>query len=103
MNTQMYFIMLHATPKGDNPESETCGGAYINYWVLARNLDEAIARASERVAAEGWDADEVVEAKESRRENYDAADPDSGLECFEEAAVEGDCVLLYTYPIEDEE
>lgn len=99
----MYFVMLHATPQRTNPESVTCGGAYISYWVRARDVDEAIARAHTRISEEGWEADEVHQVVQTRRENYDSEENAEELECFDEAVEYGEAITLYTYPIKDEQ
>lgn len=99
----IFIVEVHARPKPDNPESETCGGAYINCWIQASDLDAAVARAHARVSEEGWEADELLRATQTRRENYDPEENAEALESFDEALAYGEAIVLYTYPVEDEE
>ncbi len=48
MNKQvdMCYIMFEAKPLPDNPESEDCGGAYINVWVNSEDSSFAMERAN---------------------------------------------------------
>lgn len=99
----IYVVMVHAKPKPDNEESKTCGGAYINCWIQAADLDEAVARAHARASEEGWVADELHTANQVHREYYDPVEDAEELESFDEAVACGEAAILYTYPIEDEE
>lgn len=99
----IYFVMVHATPKPDNEESETCGGAYITCWIRASDLDEAVARAHARTSIEGWVADELHTAKQVHREYYDPVEDAETLESFDEAVAYGEAAVLHIHPIEDEE
>ena len=101
---KIYYFMIHAVPKEDNPESEECIGAYVNCWVKGLTHFTALKKAKKYIVSEGWTATNIEDAYITERERY-IGDPDSSqsLECYDEACEYGVSGIFYTYATENED
>ncbi len=99
----MYLVEIHALPSPaavlEDPE-----GAYVNCWIEAADLGEAVCRALAEIARAGWEPEAIRHGAIITREDY-AGDDDDGLEYFEQALIDKAVCVFYTYPAgsEDEE
>lgn len=48
----IYYIMIEAVPKSNNPESKEFGGAFVNCWVKSETKKDAIIRAEKYIDEE---------------------------------------------------
>lgn len=96
----MYLVEIHAVPL-DPTDVQEFGGAYVNCWIESPSLGEAVSRAMAEVEGAGWRPDEVRRAHLTTRESYTG--DDDGLEYYEQALIDQEVFVFYTYPIEDED
>ncbi len=101
MNKQvdMYYIMFEAKPLPDNPESEECGGAYINVWVNSEDSNFAMERAKNYIRNEGWEIIKVEDMFVTNSQRYE--DEPESLECFNEALEYGISALFHIWEKEN--
>lgn len=101
MNKQvyMYHIMFEAKPLPDNPESEDCGGSYINVWVNTEDSSFAMERAKKYIRNEGWEITKVEEMFVTNSQRYE--DEPESLECFNEALEYGISALFHIWAKEN--
>ncbi|OAB63283.1 hypothetical protein AY599_06670 [Leptolyngbya valderiana BDU 20041] len=97
----MYLIELHALP-GPAALLEDVGGAYVNCWIEAADLGQAVSRAIAEVEGGGWTPDVVRHGAIITREDY-AGDDDDGLEYFEQALIDKEVCVFHLYPAGSEE
>ena len=90
----IYYLMIEAVPNPDNPESEECKGAYINFWIKASTPEEALSLAKEYVDEENWSYVSTEDIGIARRALID--DPDS-LQCYNEACEYGLAAAFYVW------
>ena len=95
----VYYLMMEAVPKPDNPEGRELGGAYVNCWVKADSQTEAQARAKEYIEAENWACLQTEEVSPARREAY--LDEPESLACFDEAVERGISAVFYAWPLHE--
>ena len=100
---KIYYFMIHAVPKKDNPENEECIGAYVNCWVKRSTYLTALKEAKSYIDSEGWSATNIEEAYITERNRY-IDDPDSSqsLECYDLACEYGVAGIFYTYKTEED-
>lgn len=96
----MYLVEIHALP-GPDAALREFGGAYVNCWIEAPDLGEAVRRALAEVQDAGWDPQEVQHGALSSREDYTGED--DGLAYFEQALIDKEVCVFHIYPVEDEE
>lgn len=101
---KIYYFMIHAVPKKDNPESEEFIGAFVNCWVKGSTHLTALNEAEKYIDSEGWTATNIEDAYITERERY-IGDPDSieSLECYDAACDYGVAGIFYTYATEEDE
>jgi len=95
----IYYIMIEAVPRSDNPESRELGGAYINCWVKAATQKEALIKAREYVDWENWIFIKTEDVFIAQRHFY--FDEPASLECYDEACESGISAAFYTWPIDE--
>jgi len=100
MDTLCWFMFL-ARPEPSSPDYSSIGGAFINAWVA--HADEAIAEqiARDAIADEQWRVERVQEWSFVTRQTYKEL-PES-LEHFEQAVVDGHCLVFHLWPPEGED
>ena len=95
----VYFLMIEAVPKPDNPEGMDIGGAYVNCWVKAVSLKAAEKKAREYIDAENWAYMKTEEAFIPDRRSY-IDEPDS-LSSYDAAYKNGISAIFYTWPLHE--
>ena len=100
MDTLCWFMFL-ARPEPSSPDYSSISGAFINAWVA--HADEAIAEqiARDAIADEQWRVERVQEWSFVTRQTYKEL-PES-LEHFEQAVVDGHCLVFHLWPPEGED
>lgn len=96
----MYLIQIHALP-GRDAALQEFGNAYVNCWIEAPDLGEAVCRALAEVEGAGWHPDEICRGFLTTREAYTG--DDDGLEYFEQALIDKEVCVFYTYPVGGED
>ena len=95
----MYFVVIEAEPSKDSEASLKYGGAHVACWA---NVDDGtIARriACSLVVKSGWRVRKVVELKRISADVYSPGD--DGLEYFNQALIDHEVCVFYTFPRED--
>jgi hypothetical protein len=95
-----HFIQFEGFPDADNAEHAEFGGAFINCWVRAPSLDEALAIAAADIEATGWTIGEPLEAYTIERADY-TDDQQAAIERFDQAQIDGEVYEYNTYPLDD--
>jgi hypothetical protein len=96
----IHFLTYHAKPTEANEESSELGGAYINCYIEATNIEEAEKIAKPMISGLNWQIIDVEEAYELNRE--DINESSEGLKYFEQALVDKEVYVLHTYPAEEQ-
>jgi hypothetical protein len=91
----VWFVSLTAVPVAEGNHFDEFAGAQISCWV-ARPQVEAVARATQLVAEQGWRVTSVEESCEVVESDYAPGDP--GGEYFRQAKVDGEVWVFYTWP-----
>ena len=97
----IYYFMFNAKPLPENPESEDCGGAYINCWINSTNRDDAFNTAKEYCDEEGWQILNIEEEFIACREQYE--DTPESLKCYDQAVEIGLSAIFNTWPPDAED
>lgn len=95
----IYFIIIEAVPRRENPESRLYGGAYINCWVKAGSEKEAVGKAMEYIEGEHWSGVYLEEVDVAERSRY--FDLPESLACFDMAGETGVAAMFYTWLVEE--
>ncbi|MBE6880544.1 MAG: hypothetical protein E7490_06900 [Ruminococcaceae bacterium] len=93
----IFYLMIEAVPKQDNPESKEFGGAFINLWVKATTKNEALKKAKNYVDEVNWKFVNAEEISVAKRSTY--IDKPDSLECYDEACEKGLSAIFYTWAI----
>ena len=94
----LYFIKFEGVPLPENPESEDCGGAYINCWVNSEEPSIAMDIANNYIRNEGWEITKVEESFITDSKRY--KDELESLDGFNQAIEYGVSAIFYTWPKE---
>jgi hypothetical protein len=94
----IYYFLIDSKPSPNNPESEDCGGGFINLWVNSGDYDDALSKAKEYIHREGWIILKIKDHFLADRDQYKSI-PES-LECFDQATEEGISAFFYTWPLD---
>ena len=94
MDTVCWFMFL-ARPLPSSPEFTDTGGAFINVWVA--HSDDAIAEqiARDAITEQAWRIEGVEKRELVSRDAY-ADDPEQ-MEHFEQALVDGHCLVFHCW------
>jgi len=93
----MFVVTVEASPLPGSDKFLEFGGAHINVYTTASETEaEAIAIATAEVRDAGWQPDAVNEINWVTRD--DLTEPESGLEYFEQALIDGIVVVVHTFP-----
>lgn len=95
----VYYLMMEAVPKPDNPEGRELGGAYVNCWVRAASKRAAEKKAREYIDAENWVYIKTEEAFIPDRRSY--LDELDSLKCYDAACENGISAVFYTWPVHE--
>ena len=95
---KVYWFMFLAKPLPDSPDFESEDGGFINAWVA--HPDDAIAEqiARDAITDEKWSVEQIEEKAVISCDTY-ASDPEN-LAHFEQALVDGHCLVIYTWDSE---
>ena len=96
----VFFLQYEATPrKGSIDDQEGIAGAHVNCWVLRATLEEAKEVAVKWIVNAGYvvdDPDEAHEAVEGGARSKEAE------EYYQQALIDGEVFIFYTYPVEED-
>jgi hypothetical protein len=95
---QMYFIIVEATLKTDSEDRGRYGGARVACWIDVTDAKTARDAANRLVAQAGWLPTTTIEARVIGRDDY--AVTDDGLKYYEQALVDHEVCVFYTFPKE---
>ena len=95
----VYYLMVEATPKRDNPESKEFGGAFVNCFVKADTPYDAQRKVEEYLSEQKWVFIRIEDIFAAQRERYDD-EPDS-LACYDDALQYGFGAIFYTWPMDE--
>jgi len=97
----LYIIRFCARPDPNSLNFEEFGGAFINAFIDAPTESDAIAIAQYKILKSGWIIESVDEISFQCRDDY--ADDDEGLKYFEQALIEKEIIVEFTWPIDPQE
>jgi hypothetical protein len=94
----MYFLVLAAHPKADNPEYGSIDGAFASCWVKAISPEEAESAARSLLDDHGWHTEELEEPPRTiGREDY--VEEPAKLALYDQAVLDGFVMSLHTWPV----
>ena len=93
----IYFLIFHGQPNLDAENIDNIGGAYINCYVQANNLEQADKNSRKDIRKMKW---EILEREEAYELDADSLS-DKGREYYEQALIDKTVYVLHTYPIEE--
>ena len=94
----IYYLMVEAVPRHNNPENKEYGGAYINCWVKADSQTDALNKMKEYLHEQDWKFIKIEDIFAVEKERY-IDEPDS-LKCYENALQNGLGAIFYTWPLD---
>ena len=92
----MQYLFFAAKPQSDNPEAEEYGGAFVGCWIKDRTEDEARSVAEIMIEDNGWIPTKIEEQYPVTAEILDEGS--EGKEYFEQALIDGEVIVFYTFP-----
>ena len=97
----MFFLTFLAVPTSDAKEFHESGGAYVSCWIQSGDRSAAEQRARDLIQDYGWSVEGLEEGAIVTSADYDRDDEDR--EFYEQALVEGEVLVLNTWPRGEEE
>jgi hypothetical protein len=97
----MFLIQFNATPRRNVQTAPQAAGARVNCWIERSTLDEAVSAARAGIEAQGWIVNEHDEAYEVDETTYPPGK--DGREYFEQALIDKEVFVFYTFPEVDGE
>jgi hypothetical protein len=94
----MYFLVLAAHPKADNPDYGSIDGALASCWVKAISAEEAESAARALLDDHGWHTEELDEPPRAIAREEHAEDPEK-LALYDQANLDGFVMTLHTWPV----
>jgi hypothetical protein len=91
----VWFVSLSVVPIAEGSHFAEFAGAHVNCWV-ARPEREAVSRASQIAAEQGWRVTSIVQSCEVVEGNYSLGDP--GGDYFRQAEIDGEVSVFHTWP-----
>jgi hypothetical protein len=97
----MILLQYHSRPKDKPVNPDDTAGAYINCWINYNNQKEAERKAIEMMDENGWTDVTLDESFTVDRSDYEGNEDQ--LEYFDQAVIDGEVLVVYTYPLVDKE
>jgi len=91
----MFLLRYLASPRPDNQEAATVGGAFVNCWIDLPSLDAAKAAAEAMIEEYGWTVRRLEEQSQAFREDLAG----ESLEYYEQAEIDKTVLVFHTWPI----
>jgi hypothetical protein len=92
----LFYLCFEVTPKPDSPHAQRWGGAFVNCWIDRASFQKAERVARRHIEKQGWSMSKLDEAREIIVGEYDDEAP--GKDYFEQALVDGEVFVFYTWP-----
>lgn len=97
----LYYFQYETRPIPDSEINDGIGGAFVNCWIQSDSGVDAAQLAEQAVYDNELEIIEVMEARSVTRSFY--RDNEEGLAHFDEAERAGQCIIIYTWPLEEED
>jgi hypothetical protein len=97
----MILLQYHARPKDKPVNPDDIAGAYINCWMNYDIQNEAERKAKEMMDENGWIDLTLDEVSTVNRSDYE--DNEDELQYFDQALIDNEVLVVYTYPLVDKE
>lgn len=92
----MQYLQFVAVPKSNNPEANEIGGALVGCWIKDRTKQEAQSIASILIEDNGWIPSRLE--KHVQVQPTGLEDVSKAKEYFDQALIEGESIVFFTYP-----
>lgn len=92
----MYFTIVEAIPEKASEAFDKYGGAHVACWINSDDWNKAQGKAIALVLNSGWHVKKIVEEKSVSPESYSSSD--EAVKYFEQALVDGEVCVFYTFP-----
>lgn len=92
----IFYLQFEGTPRSTHPQTDQIGGAFINCWIKAVSIEDAIHIARLEIEGWRWIIDEPDEAYEVDQTSY-LRNPE-GREHFEQAVIDDAVYVFYNWP-----
>jgi hypothetical protein len=92
----IYIIKFNCKPKQNVPESKEFGGAFINCWIEATDIDEAFDLAKNLVSETNWKVLKTEDKFEIRRD--DLINDQTGQKNYDQTMKDKWILNIHTYP-----
>lgn len=96
----MILLTYHAKSIKPAIKPDDIAGAHINCWINTKSYHEAEKKASKLIVESGWKELQLEEVLNISRSDY--SDNDEKLQYFEQALVDNEVLLVFTYPLADQ-
>ena len=99
----MLYIQYTAEPKIEPKNPSDAAGAYINCWMNYADIEKAKIIAEKMIDQSGWIITSLDNAEFITREFYESDTDDSHLKYFVQAEIDNEVIVIFSYPLVDEE
>src|SRR5688572_18132384 len=93
----MILLNYHARPVKVSKKPDDIAGAWINCWINSDDVDDATKRALRMMRENGWKEMEIDELFKVERGDY--AENENQLRYFDQALLDDEVLVVYTYPL----
>lgn len=97
----MYFFEIHVTPTKKPVLDHDDAGAFVNCFIVSDSRDNALHTSINLIKENNWEFDQIEDEAIVTQENYQ--NDEEGGKYFQQALVDGEVLVFYTYPLVDED
>jgi hypothetical protein len=92
----MQYLILSAEPQAGTPASDEYGGAHVGCYIKDQTSLGAFDLAKKMIQEYGWNVLELEEQYSISAQTYE--NKSDGKEYFEQALIDGEVIVFYTFP-----
>ena len=95
----IYFLTYHCQPNLEFDNSDDIGGAYVNCWIKAIDIEDADEIAGDIIKKKSWFILTLEDKYEVNEIDY--SENSKGKEYYNQAIIDGTVLVFHTYPLDE--